>query len=162
MSLGAGVNTCATPTCWQTIPWDISLDGKLIVYPTPVPALALTTQPTTATLVREDLQTHARTTMGTIALNAAPTLLALSPDMHYVAFIGQQASAATHLVIFSITGQTVLSDTLVGQCAWRPDSAVLVAMPLIPSATDVPRLINVISGTATSLANLTTNYLWEN
>ena len=162
LSLGAGVEACTTPTCWQTIPWDISPDGKFVAYPTPVPAQPLTATATTATLVLQDLQAGTHTTLGTMALNAAPITVNIAPNERAVAVIGQTATAATHLVVFSGDGHTAYSDTTtVGRCAWHPASTALVTMPFAPSATEAAHLITIAMGTSLTLAPLTTNYLWE-
>ncbi len=159
LSLGAGA-TCATPTCWRTLPWDVSADGKLVAYPTPVPALPLTTTPTLMKLVLQNVQNGTRATLGTVSLTTAPTAVSIAPDARYVAIIDEASGTANQLLLFSVAGRTVLSDVLAGWCVWRPDGSALVCMPFIASATDLPRLITVASGTASALAPLTTNYLW--
>ncbi|MBA3826539.1 MAG: zf-HC2 domain-containing protein [Ktedonobacterales bacterium] len=161
LALGAGTEACTTPTCWQTIPWDVSADGKLVAYPTPVPTQPLTATATNATLILQNLPANTHTTLGTLKLSTAPMAVSIAPTARFVAVIGQTATAPPQLLVFKADGSAVRSDVVYGRCAWRPDGSALVAMPFIPSTTEVPHLINVVTGSSLNLTPLTTNYLWE-
>jgi hypothetical protein len=164
LDLGAGQTACPTYTCWTNAPWDVSADGQWVAYQYPV----VTTVPknvgtsTHAELVLQALHSATRTNVAALPISGALTTIAIAPNNRYVAAMGMDAvQGGTELVLGTADGKAPALFAMHGRIAWRADSAVLIAMPLLPSASTAPALIDVAHGTASPLVPDTTGYSWQ-